>query len=175
MFSALKIVQATGVPGLAVTKNWPAVVDALVDHNIDSQLVEVAAIATIAAEVPAFAPIHEFGSDKYFTKMYEGRLDLGNTEPGDGIKYAGRGYIQLTGRANYRVYGKLLGQPLEENPELALDPCVAAGVLALFFVERKIPQYAQAKDWIAVRQAVNGGQNGWQRFISVVESLTGAA
>ena len=62
------------------------------------------------------------------SKGYEGRRDLGNTQPGDGKRYW-EGYIQITGRANYRRYGKKLGIDLENNPELAEQPDIAARVL----------------------------------------------
>jgi predicted chitinase len=100
--------------------------------------------------------------------MYEWRSDLGNTQPGDGARYHGRGFIQLTGRANYRGYGELLGLPLEDDPDQALDPTVAARVLALYFKQRGIDACAANGDWVGVRRRVNGGLNGWARFIQLV-------
>jgi len=81
-------------------------------------------------------PIKEFGGPNYFFRMYDkaGQRPnvakrLGNTQPGDGARYFGRGYVQLTGRANYHDTGRKLGIDLEGNPDLALDPAVAAKVL----------------------------------------------
>ena len=107
----------------------------------------------------------------YFKTMYEGRKDLGNVRAGDGVRYHGRGYIQLTGRANYRTYGKKLGVPLEKNPDLALRPDVAAKVLAAYVADHGIAKLAAAGDWQGVRRAVNGGLNGWDRFSSLVQGL----
>src|SRR5271170_8077200 len=163
-FNAQQIAAATGVPLANVEKYWPEIVAALAHRGIDTQLTEVAVIATIATEVPNFEPINEYGSNEYFTKMYENRQDLGNTQPGDGAKFHGRGFIQLTGRLNYQKYGYSLRIPLTEDPDLALAPNDSAKILALYFRDHNIEHLAAQKDWLAVRKAVNGGTNGWDRF-----------
>lgn len=101
-------------------------------------------------------PINEYGGNDYFTRMYEGRADLGNFQPGDGAKYHGRGYIQLTGRANYRDMGKRIGVDLENNPDLALQPEIASRVMAAFFKDRGVAQLASQGDFIGARGPVNG-------------------
>ena len=124
--------------------------------------VQIAAAATVVTEVGrGFEPINEFGDDDYFTRMYEGRADLGNTRPGDGARYHGRGYIQLTGRANYRTFGKRIGVPLEEHPHLALAPSTAAQVLVDYFGERDVDDAARAGNWELVRAE---GQRRAQRL-----------
>lgn len=139
--------------------------------------VQIAALATIGVETGSFAPIPEWASGA----EYEGRVDLGNIYPGDGRRYKGRGYIQLTGRANYRTYGQALGIDLESNPDLALDPTIAAAVFALYFATHRypngygIPEAARAGDWRSVRILVNGGFNGWSDFIQFVQVLEIAA
>lgn len=72
--------------------------------------------------------------------MYGGRM--GNTEPGDGYRYRGRGYIQLTGRENYRVAGEALGLDLERNPELAAEPENVARI-AVWYWQNRVPQAAR--------------------------------
>lgn len=81
-------------------------------------------------------PIKEYGGANYFFRMYDPggqrpsvARTLGNTKPGDGVRYAGRGYVQLTGRKNYRNAGQKIGEDLEANPDLAMRPDVAAKVL----------------------------------------------
>ena len=133
-------------------------------------------LANVKTEVGSFAPIHEFGDNAYFTKNYEGRADLGNTQQGDGARYCGRGYIQLTGRANYRTYGALIGVDLEGNPDLAMDPAIAAEVLAMYASKRNLQRDSQAKNWRQVRIDVNGGTNGYDAtFLPAVQQLLAIA
>lgn len=108
---------------------------------------------------------HESGNFRYDEEIasgqaYEGRSDLGNTQPGDGVRYKGRGYIQLTGRANYRDYGNRLGVDLENNPDLAKDPNIAADIAIAYWKERVDRNAARAGDVRTVTRNINGGLNG---------------
>jgi predicted chitinase len=172
---AAGIAAATGCPPANVNRFWPAVQAACLQNGLTDRASVIAIVATIATEVASFEPINEYGGDEYFTKHYEGREDLGNTQAGDGARFHGRGFIQLTGRANYRNYGRKLGVPLEDQPELALEPEVAAKLLASYFADRKIADAARSGDWQLVRRKVNGGLNGWDRFSSIVSRLEQAA
>src|SRR5215216_318936 len=78
-----------------------------------------------------YNPITELGSYAYIMGHYQGRLDLGNTQPGDGWKFRGRGYVQITGRNNYTRFARLLGVDLAGDPDLALQPAVAWSILSL--------------------------------------------
>jgi Chitinase class I len=93
---------------------------------------------------------------------YEGRLDLGNTQPGYGPHYHGRGPIQLTGRANYRAAGRDLGLPLEQNPEKAADPDVAFRIAGWYWTTRNLNRFADEGDagLREVTRLINGGYNG---------------
>ncbi len=157
-----------------VRTNWPLVETALDRRGVYSPLSAVAAISTIAVETGTFQPIKERGGPTYLTNLYENRKDLGNTDPGDGAKFRGRGFIQITGRWDYAHFGSEVGQDLEGNPDLALDPSVSADVLALYFHERQIPHYADQQNWEMVRRRVNGGLTGWPRFIDSVTKLVTA-
>jgi predicted chitinase len=108
---------------------------------------------------------HESGNFRYDEEIasgqaYEGRSDLGNTQPGDGVRYKGRGYIQLTGRANYRDYGNKLGVDLENNPDLAKDPNIAADIAIAYWQQRVDRNAARAGDVRTVTRNINGGLNG---------------
>ena len=118
--------------------------------------VELAAfLAQIKHESWDFTRMHEVGDKRYFQKMYDKKYKpakakgLGNTEFGDGVRYRGRGYMQLTGRDNYRSVGRLLGIDLERNPELAARPDIAARVALLYWKQRVRPK---VKDWSNVAE-----------------------
>jgi predicted chitinase len=152
----------------------PGILLALKEKDLDNRLTLVATLATIGVETGGFKPIDEQGDDEYFTENYEWRSDLGNDQAGDGARYHGRGYLQITGRANYREYGQKLGVDLEGNPDLALDPIIAARILAYYFWDLKIDQAAAQENWEEVRTAVNGGLNGWDVFIDYVDRALAA-
>lgn len=170
-----QIATAIKGPLAAITANWPVLEASLSKQGIGSNLVCIAAIATVKVECPPFHPIHEYGSYQYFQQHYEGRADLGNTQPGDGARYAGRGFIQLTGRANYRRYGLRIGIDLESAPDRALESQPAADILTLYFKDHNIAAAAEAHDWVKVRRLVNGGRNGLGQFLKSEQALAATA
>lgn len=87
-------------------------------------------------------------------------IRLGNTKPGDGFRYRGRGYIHLTGRDNYRIFGKKIGQPLEERPELAADPKIAAQIAVEYWKSRVQGRVTDFRDIEAVTKPINKGLKG---------------
>ncbi|HEX9945948.1 MAG TPA: glycoside hydrolase family 19 protein [Allosphingosinicella sp.] len=117
-------------------------------------------------------PIREYGGTAYFTRRYDppptGKnpqiaKDLGNVRAGDGAKYSGRGFVQLTGRRNYTDWGKRLGIDLVGNPALALDLDVATrilvdGSLLGTFTGKKLSNYLHdnVTDWRNARRVING-------------------
>lgn len=115
-------------------------------------------------------PIRERGGAGYLRRAYDiaggnpARARAhGNAMPGDGVRYAGRGYVQLTWRANYRRIGRLIGIDLEAEPERALEPAPAAeilirGMLGGWFTGRALPEFFTAKtaNWVEARRVVNG-------------------
>lgn len=144
---------------------FDAISKALVVIGILTELTLIGALATVRVEVGrAFKPIEEQSSGQ----AYEGRKDLGNYVPGDGVKYKGRGFIQLTGRANYESYGKKFSIDLVCHPELALDIETSAMILAQYFKDRGVNKSCDASDWTKARKLVNGGTNGLTEFLSVI-------
>lgn len=90
--------------------------------------------------------------EAFFNQVYGGdfgRIQLGNTEPGDGFKFRGRGLFQLTGRANYARYGALIGKDLITNPDVADDPAVACAIAVAYMKDRY-----RGGGWAAMKRAV---------------------
>lgn len=127
-------------------------------------------LAQMAHESGNFRYDEEIWGPTAAQKGYEGRSDLGNNQSGDGYKYRGRGYIQLTGRANYRQYGKILGVDLENNPDLAKDPNIAARIAIEYWKKRVDRKAAQNGDVKKVTYNINGGYNGLSDRQSKYES-----
>lgn len=107
---------------------------------------------TLAAQPFAHNP------DALANRVYGGRL--GNTEPGDGARYKGRGFIQITGRANYAKFGELTGLDLVTHPDLAIMPDAAARIAAAFWTAHGLNAMADADNIEGITRAINGGQNG---------------
>lgn len=110
----------------------------------------------VTHECAGFRTTEEFASGA----AYEGREDLGNTRPGDGRRYKGRGLIQLTGRANYRNIGGKLGLPLEDDPQLAAEPATSLKIACEYWKTRNINEAADRDDLMQATRRVNGGLNG---------------
>ena len=129
------------------------------DHDITTPRRICHFLAQAAHETDGFRTLEEYGGPAYFIR-YEGRRDLGNTQAGDGIRYHGRGIFQLTGRANYRRFGQLLGIDLEAEPERAKEPETSLRVAFAYWSERAINAAADADDVERVTKLINGGRNG---------------
>lgn len=119
-------------------------------------------LAQCAHESLNFGVLRELGDQNYF-KRYdikyapERAKRLGNLRPGDGFKYIGRGFIQLTGRENYRRAGRALGLPLEEQPELVEKPDIAAKVAIWFWQHRVQPKVDDYSDTRSATKPINSG------------------
>ena len=113
---------------------------------------------------------HESGEFKYTSELasgaaYENRRDLGNTIPGDGKKYKGRGLIQLTGKTNYKCYNDyLIGEHIMDDvlnhPELVAQPEHAVRSALWFWATRKLNALADKDDILRITKRINGGTNG---------------
>ena len=85
---------------------------------------------------------------------------LGNIRRCDGKQFRGRGAIQLTGRANYRKFGRLLSLPLEDQPDMAAQPAVCFRIAGAYWNDRNLSKWADSGDFEHVTRAINGGLNG---------------
>ena len=114
-----------------------------------------------------FTHLEELGGKNYLAK-YDPTVNpakakaLGNTKAGDGAKYKGRGFIQITGKANYASAGQALGMDLVNNPELAAKPDVAAKIAVWYWQNRVTPYVQNFADTRSVTKRINPGLQGLQ-------------
>lgn len=93
---------------------------------------------------------------------YEGSKRLGNTEPGDGKRFRGRTWIQLTGRANYAACSRYIGIDLVADPDLAAKPATGARVVGWYWKSKNLNAWADQgtfESFRALTHAINGGEN----------------
>jgi len=166
-------------PVANIRANLPAVLNALTEAQLTTKEMVLIALATIRAETESFVPLSE-GASHFNTSpggspfdLYDLRPGLGNLGPPDGQRFRGRGFVQLTGRANYIEHGRAIGlaDQLVANPELANDPAIASRLLASFLKsrEKQILAALEKNDLTAARKLVNGGTNGLARFIDAYQ------
>jgi hypothetical protein len=163
-----------------IVRYLPYVTDALEAVDLLDRAMVLAALGTIRAETAGFVPIAEYPSrfntlagqppfSAYEPGTPAGKA-LGNTHPGDGARYRGRGFVQLTGADNYSRYTVAAGIDLVGRPELANSPEVAALLLALFLADHATEMRAAlaAGRYAAARKLVNGGAHGLEEFKAAV-------
>lgn len=120
-------------------------------------------LSQIGVESEEFLYVKELGNNAYFAK-YDIATNpskakgLGNTQPGDGAKFKGRGLIQVTGRANYTACGKALGIDLVNKPELLEQPKYAVDSAGWYWSSRNINAACDADDIVRITKLVNGGR-----------------
>lgn len=146
---------------------------AMREAEMTSALRRAAFLAQLAHESAQLQFMEELASGA----EYEGRRDLGNTQPGDGVRFKGRGPIQLTGRNNYRAAGRFLGIDLLANPRRAADPDVGFRVAGWFWTSRGLNDLADRQQFDAITRRINGGLNGKaerDRYYALARSVLGA-
>jgi putative chitinase len=144
--------------------------DAMAEYGIDTPVRQAAFLAQVAHESGSLRYVEEIASGR----AYEGRADLGNVQPGDGVKFKGRGLIQITGRANYRACSVALFRDtrLLDKPELLEDVLAACRSAAWFWTSRRLNLLADQGNAVAFRKitrTINGGFNGLADRIAYYE------
>ena len=140
------------------------------EYKITGRLRVAAFLAQLCHESGGFNHMRELGGAKYFAK-YDGRKDLGNTEPGDGARFRGRGLIQLTGRGNYGKFGNLLGIDLIDSPQKAEDPEFAVQLACLYWTSHHLNELADQMYFTRITRLINGGTNGLQDRLNIYHKL----
>jgi peptidoglycan L-alanyl-D-glutamate endopeptidase CwlK len=161
-----------------IKTHLPNILSALKALDLGDRDMILMAIGTIRAETEGFVPINEFQS-RFNTApggtpfgLFDNRKDLGNKGHPDGSTFKGRGFVQLTGRANYTDIGSQIGVDLVNNPDKANDSVIASKILARFLKnkERRIREALLDNDLRAARRAVNGGLHGLDRFVAALNT-----
>lgn len=146
--------------GVQADKFFPALDSACDEFEINTPIRVAAFIAQIAHESMELRRTSEIWGPTSWQAGYEGRKDLGNTEPGDGYKYRGRGLLQITGRANYVRCASDLKIPCVESPELLETPINASRSAAWFWKGHGLNTLADEGDFVWITKRINGGTNG---------------
>lgn len=156
MISASQLAQSLSCPLLRAQKWIDAINDALIKHEINTPLRIAHFIAQIGHESGRLIYVREIATGE----AYEGRADLGNTHAGDGIKYKGRGLIQITGRNNYQLLSAAFEIDLINNPTLLETPKNAAMSAGWFWSAHHLNVLADNDLLTQITKAINGGING---------------
>jgi len=150
---------------------YDAILHELIEQGVYSPNMLIGALATVRVEVGRnFLPVRERITEVMANRNYGGKY--GNTEPGDGYKYRGSGFIQLTFKANYNQF--------KTTPEKLLEVPESARVLVAFLKARNCKRDADNNDWLSFRKKVNGFNrvtklpNGWLKFKKVVKAYQDA-
>lgn len=156
--------QLKGTPIENIKQNLPLIEDTFAKWGMSDPETIASAIATVTVETgsgrDSWMPIRQYGYG----------ANSGDT-------WHGRGFVQLTGASNYRAASQAVSQvmgkdvDLVNNPELAMNPEVAANVMAWYYKTRGVSEAAQRGDWRATRTLVNGGTNGINEYNAVLRAL----
>jgi putative chitinase len=141
-----------------ITKYLPFINDVLDEFEINTSPRIRMFLAQMGHESGQLCYTRELASGK----AYEGRADLGNTSPGDGVRYKGRGLIQITGKSNYTLMSLGLGLPLLEKPELLELPENATRSAGWFWNKKKLNILADKDKFREITKIINGGYNGYE-------------
>lgn len=137
-----------------------AIAAAMTEYGIDTPARQAAFLAQIGHESEGLHYTVEIWGPTEAQKRYEGRKDLGNTQPGDGFKFRGRGLLQITGRANYEAARKEFGVDVVANPELLGQPVLASRSSCHFWQSNGLNRFADSGDFVTLTKRINGGTNG---------------
>lgn len=148
---------ATAATSRNITTYYPLLRDFMTRYAITGTLCEAAFLAQIIHESGSFAYTRELASGE----AYEGRADLGNNQPGDGLRFKGRGLIQITGRNNYKQISTALGTDFVASPALLEKPDYATLSACWWWSSRGLNRLATAGEFKKITKVINGGYNGF--------------
>jgi putative chitinase len=164
------LAKATGARLDRAVEHLPHLLSAMAEFDINTPERQAAFLAQIGHESGGLHWKVELWGPTPAQERYEGRRDLGNTDPGDGYKFRGRGLIQTTGRNNYTRTSKALGVDLLKNPELLGQSPLAERSAAWFWKEHGLNEIADTGDFRRITKLINGGYNGYDDRVAKWET-----
>lgn len=175
-----QIEACTGCTNPALADKWAAPLTvAMAAYEIGTPARQAAFLAQVGHESGGLRYSREVWGPTPAQRKYEGRADLGNTQPGDGSRFRGRGLIQITGRANYRACSvALFGDPdrLLFAPEVLERPDFAALSAGWFWDAHNLNQWADLGNFEILTRRINGGLNGYAdrhaRYVAALQCLS---
>jgi len=138
----------------------PPLAAAMLQFEINTPTRVAAFLAQVGHESGQLRLLREIWGPTPAQRRYEGRADLGNTQPDDGKRFMGRGLIQITGRKNYVLCGFGLHLDLTTHPEFLEQPEYAAASAGWYWHAHGLNKFADAGDFVGLTRAINGGTNG---------------
>ena len=176
MLTANQLRVSTGCTAARADDWLPHITKACETFAINTPGRLAAFLAQIGHESGRLVYVREIWGPTPAQQRYEGRVDLGNTQPGDGKRYMGRGLIQTTGRANYCATRDGLAAyvpnvpDFEAIPALLERPDLAAMSAAWFWHSRELNTFADLGDFIRITKRINGGTNGLADRLALYEA-----
>jgi putative chitinase len=168
-----QLIQIMPSAKLRAVVYYASLCNAMDEFEINTPLRQAMFLAQVAHESCQLLYVRELASGV----AYEGRSDLGNTQPGDGVKYKGRGLIQITGRANYIALMMALNIDCVINPQVVEQPINACRSAGWFWKTNGLNEIADTGDFIHVTKVINGGTNGLadrESFFNTAKIVLGA-
>jgi putative chitinase len=153
--SEQSLVDAGCAPA-AAQEHLPHVVNAMLAEDITTAARARYFLAQALHECGCLKWMQEIWGPNQWQRTYEGNRDLGNTQAGDGFRFRGRGPFMLTGRGHYIAYGKQLGRPYADNPDLVAKPQDGWLVAARYWSDNNLNALADQGAARAITKAING-------------------
>lgn len=173
-----QLAKATGATLFRAAAWLPEIAEAMAVYGIDTPARQAAFLAQVGHESGGLMWTTELWGPTIAQQTYEGRKDLGNTQPGDGSLYRGHGLIQTTGRANHaaardRLRAKFPDKAVPDFvliPSALAEPEWAALSAADFWAMKNLNALADRDDFLGITKRINGGVNGYSKRVALYEA-----
>ena len=161
------LAKATGATLGRAVLFQPIIDMAAPDFEINTPARMAAFLAQVGHESGGLHWLTEIWGPTAAQARYEGRIDLGNTQPGDGFNYRGRGLIQITGRSNYQAVGYALASDFVSTPDLLAEPDYAVRSAMWFWQSHNLNWLADTGQFEKITRVINGGLNGEEERLAL--------